>query len=69
MVIRLKKIRLENNDTQEYIAKIIGTIQTNYSKYERGETLILTSYIIEFAKHYNVSIDWLCGKTKDLKIQ
>ena len=69
MVIRLKKIRLENNDTQEYIAKIIGTIQTNYSKYERGETLILISYIIEFAKHYNVSIDWLCGKTKDLKIQ
>ena len=59
----------QNNDTQEYIATIIGTIQTNYSKYERGETLILTSYIIEFAKHYNISIDWLCGKTKDSEIK
>ncbi|MBQ9181876.1 MAG: helix-turn-helix transcriptional regulator [Bacilli bacterium] len=66
---RLKEIRLANNDTQEYIATIIGTIQTNYSKYERGETLILTSYIIEFAKHYNISIDWLCGKTKDSEIK
>ena len=66
---RLRKIRIANNDTQEYVAKIIGTIQTNYSKYERGETLILTSYIIEFAKHYNVSIDWLCGKIKDSEIK
>lgn len=66
---RLKEIRLKNNDTQEYIATIIGTIQTNYSKYERGETLILTSYIIEFAKHYNVSVDWLCDKTKDSEIK
>ena len=58
----LKKIRTEHNDTQSYISNIIATDQSNYSKYEKGKTLILTSLIIDFAKHYNVSIDYICGK-------
>ena len=65
----LKHIRLNNNDTQEYIAKIINTDQSNYSKYELGKNLILTSLITDFAKHYKISIDFICGKTKDSEIK
>jgi len=29
-----------------------------------GKVFIHTYPLIDFAKHYNVSIDYLCGKTK-----
>lgn len=60
----LKSIRTAHNDTQEKISKIINTDQSNYSKYEAGKTLILTSLLIDFAKYYNVSIDRICGKIR-----
>lgn len=61
----LKRIRLQHNDTQDKIAKVINTDRSNYSRYELGKNLILTSLIIDFAKYYKVSIDWLLGKTKN----
>lgn len=61
----LKNIRKINNDTQEKIAKIINIDRSSYTRYELGENLILTSPLIDFAKHYKVSIDYICGKTKD----
>lgn len=65
----LKDVRLKKNDTQESIANIIQVDQSNYSKYELGKILIHTYPLIEFAKYYNISIDWLCGKTKDWVIK
>ena len=65
----LKKIRIDNNDTQEKTAEIIRVDQSNYSKYELGKTLIHTYPLVEFAKHYNISIDYICGKTKDSEIK
>ena len=64
----LKYIRKKNNNTQAYISNIIQTDQSNYSKYELGKTLILTNLITGFARNYNVSIDWLCGKKEGSKI-
>ena len=65
----LKEIRLKNNDTQEFISDTIKVDQSNYSKYELGKILIHTYPLIEFAKHYKISIDWICGKTKDSEIK
>jgi transcriptional regulator with XRE-family HTH domain len=64
----IKQVRISNNDTQELISDIIQVNQSNYSKYELGKSLIHIYSLIEFAKHYNVSIDYLCGKTKDSEI-
>lgn len=58
----LKDIRIKNNDSQDKVAKIIKVDQSNYSKYELGKILIHTYPLIDFAKHYKVSIDYLCGK-------
>ena len=61
----LKQIRTNNKHTQEKVANIINVDQSNYSKYELGKMYIHTYALIEFAKYYKVSIDWLCGKTKN----
>lgn len=65
----LKEIRTNNKHTQEKVANIINVDQSNYSKCELGKMYIHTYALIEFAKHYKVSIDWLCGKTKDSRIK
>lgn len=61
----LRFYRTKNNDTQELISNIIQADQSNYSKYELGKSKIHIYCLIEFAKYYHVSIDYLCGKTKD----
>ena len=65
----LKETRTKNKHTQEKVANIINIDQSNYSKCELGKMYIHTYALIEFAKHYKVSIDWLCGKTKDSEIK
>ena len=65
----LRETRTKNKHTQEKVANIINVDQSNYSKCELGKMYIHTYALIEFAKHYKVSIDWLCGKTKDLEIK
>ena len=64
----LKNVRIKKNNTQESVANIIQVDQSNYSKYELGKILIHTYPLIEFAKHYNISIDWLCGKKENFNI-
>ena len=65
----LKYVRIKNNDSQEKTSQIIKVDQSNYSKYELGKILIHTYPLIEFARHYKISIDWLCGKIKDSEIK
>jgi transcriptional regulator with XRE-family HTH domain len=49
------------NQTQ--LAKMLGMSQTGYSKYETGENDIPTSILIQLARIYNTSIDYLLGET------
>lgn len=65
----LKETRLKHSDSQSKISEVIKVDQSNYSKYELGKVLIHTYPLIDFAKHYKVSVDWLCGKTKDSVIK
>lgn len=61
---RMKQTRMLNNETQKAVADILNVDQSNYSKYELGKIIIRTYTLVEFAMHYKVSIDWLCGKTE-----
>lgn len=63
--LRLKRLRIKNNLTQRDIAKILNTTQSAVWSYENGKTLILTAFAYEISKHFNVSMDWICGKIKD----
>lgn len=59
---RLKKIRLDNNLTQNKLADFLNTTHSTISSYENGKTLILTSFAYQICKNYNISLDWLCGR-------
>ncbi len=65
---RLKKIRLQNNLSQTDLAKILNTSQSNISFYENNKTLILTAFIYNFAKYFDVSLDYIMGRSNDMEI-
>ena len=65
---RLKNIRKENKHTQEYIGKKFSINRSLLSKYEQGSNLISTTFLIEYAKLYKISTDYLLGKI-DKKIE
>ncbi len=60
---RLKEIREDKGLYQADIAKKINIKQQQYSEYEIGKRLIPINYLSELADIYEVSIDYLIGKT------
>ena len=65
MKLRIKDLREDKDLTQTHVAKMLGMSQTGYSKYETGENDIPTSVLIQLARFYNTSIDYLLGETND----
>ena len=59
---RLREFRKNNNLTQEALAKKLNTSHSTISGYENGNTMILTAFVYDIAKNYNVSMDKLCGR-------
>jgi len=66
---RLRQIRKELKITQEKLASKFNTTHSAISAYENGITMVPTIFLIEFAKISNKSLNWLCGKTDEQKIQ
>lgn len=71
MYPRIRNLREDKDLTQREIAGILGMSQTGYSKYETGENDIPTAILIKLADYYNVSTDYLLGRTnvKSVHIQ
>ena len=67
MILRLKDMREDNDLTQAQVAKILMCDQSLYSKYERGEREIPLRLLIVLAEYYNVSLDYLVGRTNKKK--
>ena len=63
MYKRLRNLREDRDLSQRQIAEFLGMSQTGYSKYETGENDIPTRILIELAKIYGTSIDYLLGLT------
>lgn len=62
---RLRDLREDSDLTQSDVAKILNTSYQYYSKYESGLRPISFERVIELAKFYNVSIDYIAGLTND----
>ena len=60
---RIRALREDHDLTQKEIAKILNMSQTGYSKYETGENDIPTKILIQLAKYYHTSVDYLLGIT------
>jgi len=63
MNLRLREIREDSDITQKQIAQYLMCDQSLYSKYERGEREIPLHLLLELARYYNVSLDYLAGLT------
>lgn len=60
---RLADLRADAELNQTQISQIIGTTQKQYSRWETGTYEIPFHIVIELAKFYNVSIDYIAGLT------
>lgn len=67
--IRLKEFRKSNKITQDKLASILNTNRSVLANYERGRNYIATPFLYTICKKYNVSADYLLGRTNDPKIQ
>ena len=65
MTFRLRDLREDNDLTQKQISEYLLCDQSLYSKYERGEREIPLKIIMKLADYYNVSIDYLVGRSKN----
>ena len=68
--MKLKELRILNDLTQAQLAKKIGITQFTYCNYENGKTQPDFDILIKLANLYNVSLDYLLGRTfiNDLEV-
>lgn len=59
---RIKNLRINNNYTQDKLASILKIDRSLLSKYESGANPISTTFLIAYAKTFNISCDYLLGK-------
>jgi len=61
---RLKKLRLENNITQDDVAKSVNISRSNINNIENNANYPSVDLLSKLASFYNVSLDYLLGKTE-----
>lgn len=60
---RLRDLREDRDLKQKDVAEYLQLHQTTYSDYELGELNIPVTVLHKLADFYNVSIDYLLGRT------
>lgn len=63
----LKKLRIENNLSQEKLGEKLGLSRQSVSKWEQGSTVPDIENIMKLAKLYNVSVDSILNGEEDKK--
>ena len=67
MYERIRNLREDKDLTQKQIGIILNMSQTGYNQYETGKNDIPTRILIELAKFYNTSTDYIIGLTDETK--
>ena len=62
---RIRDMREDHDLTQVQVAEMLHMSQPGYSKYESGDNDIPTAVLIQLAKIYDTSIDYLLGQTNN----
>ena len=65
MEFRLKKLRQERNISQLKLALDLNMNQNTISRYENMEREADYETLIKFADYFNVSLDYLLGRTEN----
>ena len=64
--MRIKELREEKHLRQIDVANAIGTSQTNIGRWENGINEPAPSFVTKLADFFEVSVDYLLGRTDDL---
>ena len=67
MKLRLKELRKKQKISQIKLAIDLGMNQNSISRYENGERQADYETLISFADYFDVSIDYLLGRTDNPK--
>lgn len=65
---RVKYLRDEHLMTQAMLAEKLGISKATVAQWERGARLPSIEVAIQLADYFNVSLDWLFGRSDDPKI-
>jgi len=60
----IRNLREDHDKTQKELADYLNITQTTYSKYELNKINIPVEVIIKIADYYDVSTDYLLGRSK-----
>ena len=63
----IRNLREDNDKKQIALAEYLNIKQTTYSKYELGKINIPIEVFIKLADYYDVSIDYLVGRSTKKK--
>ena len=59
----IRSLRIDGGYTQKQIADYLGVSQNTYSQYELGVLNYSVDALVKLADFYNVSLDYLVGRT------
>jgi len=65
---RIKELRKEQCETQVQVAAAIGIAEQYYQKLEYGENLPGIENAWKLADHFEVSLDYLVGRSEDRQL-
>ena len=56
---KIRDLREDNDLTQAQVAKLLGTSQTMYARYERGANELPIHHLVKLCEIYDVSADYI----------
>ena len=62
---RLKLLRKERKWSRKQVAEQLKIVERTYQRYENAERDPTASVLVELADLYDVSVDYLVGRTED----
>ena len=60
---RIQDLRTDADMSQKLLSEILHICQRSYSHYERGSRNIPVEMLIRLANYYDISVDYLVGRT------
>ena len=67
-MFRLKELRISRKISQTKLAMDLNLTQNSISRYETGEREADYDTLVAIADYFNVSVDYLLGRTNNPKI-
>lgn len=65
LAAQFKKVRKEKGLTQKQVADALGITEQSYQRYEYGKIVPSALVLIALADYFEVSLDYLVGRSDD----